>query len=125
MMDLLNLIFGIVTVFSFFFSVFVYKKSLSRRKVEEEKNAYHKERLNNMKIAMHNLLVTIDAIIQMPKTGSISVAQLQNVARIARAEGFSIAKNIDKEVSLTDSWKFGKNPFIDTIDEPNQAKKDS
>ena len=124
-MELLNLGFGIVGIVSFMFSIFVYMKSEKLRKTELEKNNSHKVRLQTMRSAMTDLLATIDALVQMPKSGTISIAQMQNVARVARAQGFRIAENINDEILLSNAWKFGKNPNTDTLNRLSSSTQNS
>ena len=44
----------------------------------------------------------------MPKQGDISIAQMQNLARIARAQAYTLARQLETDENAMKKWKFGE-----------------
>ena len=113
-MDILNILFGLITIISFIFSIFIYFKTESKKVTEAAKNAMMRERIQNIQTSLAILLNTIDAIVQLAKKSNVTVKQLQEVARLARFEAYELTKQINNEIKFQESWKFGKIPEVDT-----------
>lgn len=108
-MDVLNLVFGLVTVVAFLFAIYVYFKEESKRAIEAAKNATHIERIRNTKNSIGGIFNTVDMMIQIPKKGDISTEQLQDMARVARQQIFVIGKQLEMEENQLKEWEYGKN----------------
>ncbi len=104
----LNIIFGIVGISSFVFSLYVYFKSESKKVVEAGKNAQNLERIKNTKETLSGLYNTIDMIVQVPKNDKITISQLQHIARIARQQTYTLSKQMEMEEQQLEQWKYGK-----------------
>lgn len=107
-MDWLNIFFGVIGLISFAFAIYTYFKTESKRSIEAAKIAMQQERARNSKYAIINLLHSVDAIVQMPKQGDISIAQMQNLARIARAQAYTLARQLETDENAMKKWKFGE-----------------
>ncbi len=107
-MDPLNLFFGIIGIASFGFSVYTYYKAESKKIVEAANIAMHKERYRNIRHGLKGILYAVDAVVQIPKQGKVSTEDLQNFARVARAQVLVLTEQVELEQKRLDGWKYGK-----------------
>lgn len=107
-MNWLNVVFGVVGIVSLVFSIYTYYKTESKKVIEAAKVAMQKERMRNTQHSLIGILHTIDAVVQIPKKGNVTIAQLQDLARVARAQVFILANELKAERKRLDTWQFGK-----------------
>ncbi len=124
-MDLLNIVFGVVGLISFIFSIYTYFKTDSKRSIEAAKNAMYQERVRNVQYSLSNILRNVDALVQLPKKDDgMTINQLQNIARLARAQLFVLSQQLETEQENLGKWRFGEfimsDPQPDDLQEVNE-----
>lgn len=108
-MDILNIIFGIVTVVAFAFTIFAYYKTENQKTIEAANNARIREMIKNTHNDLIVLKDTIDVIIQTPNQRTdVKVEDMQTIARIARHHANKIIQQIVVEDQNLKDWEFGK-----------------
>lgn len=123
-MDWINLIFGVIGVISFGFSIYSHFDKESKKTVEAAKNATQKEMLRNAHLSLMGILNTVDMIVQLPKKENVSIEQMQNFARIARKEAYILSMQMQSRQKALNEWRFGEiiqSNFNDS--EMDQAKE--
>lgn len=120
-MDTLNLIFGIVTIIAFIFSIYTYFKNESKKQIEIAKNSMIQERLKSLEKSLIKAFHTADMIVQIPKKRETDIEEIQNLGRLLRTDiKLTIDYLKDQEQQL-EKWKYGKmipsngNPIIKNI----------
>lgn len=104
----LAILFGVTTVVSFIFSIYVYFKTESKKVIEAANIVRQKEQLKNAHDSIVGILHSIDAIVQLPKHGEVAAAQLQVLARVARGQAHILEKRIREEKMVLSEWRFGR-----------------
>lgn len=107
-MDTLSIIFGIVGIISFIFSLYTYFITESKKVIQASNRAMQLERIRNSKHTLLGILNNVDAIVQIPKKGNVTIAQLQDLARVARSQIVVLAKQLEVEEKQMEGWRFGK-----------------
>ena len=108
-MDTLNIIFGIVSLVAFGFSIYSHFNNRSMKVVEATKTAIQKERLRNISASLMGIMYSVDSIVQIPKRSDVTtVEELQNIARNIRASLMGLAKQLELEQKRLDEWRYGK-----------------
>jgi hypothetical protein len=118
-MDTLNIIFGIIGIVSLLFSIFTYYKAESKKAIEASKAAAQKEMIRNVSYSIAGILHSIDAIVQAPKTRSVTIAQLQDMARVARGQTYLLANQIKIEKDRLENWRYGELVKTETSSSPH------
>lgn len=107
-MDWINLIFGVIGVISFGFSIYSHFDKESKKTVEAAKNATQREMLRNAHLSLMGILNTVDMIVQLPKKENVSIEQMQNFARIARKEAYILSMQMQSRQKALNEWRFGE-----------------
>ena len=107
-MDTANIIFGIVGLSSFAFSIYSHFNSKSKREIEAAKVAMQKERYRNVQYLILPILHTVDSIVQIPKKGESNIKQLQHLARIARAQIVALSDQMKLDQKKLERWQYGR-----------------
>lgn len=97
-----------VAALSFSFAIYTHFNIKSKKAIEAAKIAMQKERMRNVKFAVVNLIRSTDAIVQIPKHEKVTIEELQNLARIARAQAITLAKQLETEEEILSKWRFGE-----------------
>jgi len=85
-MEILNIAFGVVTVFSFLFALYQRYEVKKHALTEKSKVAVQAARLADIYESIKSLGSNIDMIVQVPKHQEVTVQELQNIARGARVQ---------------------------------------
>lgn len=107
-MDTLNMIFGIVGLISFGFSIYSHFNTRAMKLIEATKTAMQKEQIRNVRLTVMGIMHSVDSIVQIPKRDPGSVEELQNIARNTRAQLMVLAKQLELEQKRLEDWKYGK-----------------
>lgn len=84
---------------------FANKKIIKAR--EQANVELMKQRLNSQHEGLESLLHSIDAIVQIPKHRQATTDELQDLARVARAQAFILRRGIKQSKKHLDNWRFG------------------
>lgn len=107
-MDILNIIFGVVGIAAFIFSLYSHFKMESKKVIEAEKRAMDIERIRNSRNSLLGILNSVDSIVQIPKKGPVKNSQLQDLARVARSQIMLLSKQLSVEESQMENWRYGQ-----------------
>ncbi|MDR6809646.1 hypothetical protein J2Y45_006724 [Dyadobacter sp. BE34] len=107
-LDAFNLLCGIITIAAFIFSVVTYYMTETKKIIEAAKAATTKERLKNLETDMIRSLNAVNMIVQAPKHQQVTVSELQNLARLVRADLRITISKLDIEANKLTKWKFGE-----------------
>jgi hypothetical protein len=110
-MDALNIIFGIVTVFAFAFSLYQYNSSRTKATFEEAKVKTQLERIRHIKYSIVAAGESANSIVQRTKQGSANIDELRNLGRVVRGQLLLIIKMLESEEEKLSHWEYGKMIF--------------
>jgi hypothetical protein len=107
-LDALNIFFGLITVLAFLFVIYEYFEARSKAKIEDAKVTAQLQRISHAKHSMVSSLETADAIVQRSKDASVTVAELQTLARVARSQLIVLLRELENEEENLSKWKYGR-----------------
>lgn len=108
-MDALNIISFILGVASLVFAIFVHYQTKSKKEIELAKNAMLKEKIKAIENELLFIFHNSDMIVQIPKSrDDVSFSELQNLARIIRAQAQLSLNYLNDEEKKLNKWRFGQ-----------------
>jgi type III secretion system FlhB-like substrate exporter len=107
-MDVINLMAATATVAAFLLAIWQYAQTRRKEMTERERVALQRERLRMAIIAAVSGAETADLIVQRSKDSTVTVAELQNIARVLRGNLGLLARQLEQEERLLGEWKFGQ-----------------
>ncbi len=126
-MNLLEYTLAVISILSFLLAIWSTVRAELIKKQEVASRDILTERLNSLYQGSMSLFHTADAIIQIPKKQeNPNVTELQNMARVLRAQILAHAEIIKDSQANLNNWRYGK-VFFSTFQEPasNSEGKDN
>ena len=107
-MDLLDLVFGFVTVTAFIFSLYQHFSNKTKRVLEEAKVKAQHQRIQSATYATIATAETADTIVQRSKQPSVTEEELRTLARVVRAHLVLLVRQLQVEEEHLANWHYGK-----------------
>ncbi|MER7490564.1 hypothetical protein ABTY20_32725 [Streptomyces sp. NPDC126497] len=107
-MDWINAVAGVVTIASFLLATWQFRTARRVQRTERERIAQQRERLQTATSAAVAGAEAANLIVQRAKDPSTTIAELQNIARLARMNLALVARQLEEERSRLDGWQFGR-----------------
>jgi hypothetical protein len=98
----------LAAVASFIFSIYTYFKTESKKGMEAANVATQKERIRNTLGSLRAILHSTDSIVQIPKQREVKVQELQDLARVTRAQVYILMNQLKHQHESLESWTFGR-----------------
>ena len=119
-MNALNAVAAVATVAACLLALWQFMDSRRAVQTERERIAEQKERLRTALSAAKAGAEAADLIVQRAKDETVTVDELQNIARMSRRHLALLVHQLEDERSLLAGWKFGR---LTTSTPPRQIKK--
>ena len=108
-MDALNIVLALISVISFGLAVYSFVQTEINKANERANIEVLNEHMKHLHGGLESLFYAIDALIQIPKRReSMTVEQMQDMARILRSRIYFLSEEIRKLSDKLDNWRFGK-----------------
>lgn len=124
-MDTLNIIFGIVGLFSFIFSLWVYVNKENFKRIENEKINSIRSKISTAIGHLSGISQHVGMIVVLSKRNNTTLDEMRHIS-ICIATDLNVARAIlrQEEETLT-HWRFGKtSEYLSLKPFENDAKKD-
>jgi hypothetical protein len=107
-MDALNVIFGIVTVVAFIFSLYQHFSNETKKALEEAKVKAQHQRIQSATYAAIAAAEGADAIVQRSKQPSVTEEELRSLARVIRTQLMLLVRQLQVEDENLTHWRYGQ-----------------
>jgi len=106
-MSTLNIILSIISVISFIIGVWSFINSLLIKSREKSNVEVLKSKLEDLHQGIHSVLLATNAIVQIPKSRTVTIEEIQDHARVIRGQLIILSDGVKKQRRTLDDWKFG------------------
>ncbi len=107
-MDILNIIFGVVTITSFVFALYERSEVKKHELTEKSKVVLQAEKMASIYQELKGLGSNIDMIVQTSKDSEVTIRELRANARAARTQVVSLMEIAKGEKERLDGWRYGE-----------------
>jgi hypothetical protein len=105
--NVLNVIAAIATCAAFLLAAWQFFTSRRKEATERERIALQRERLRTASIAAFAGAEGMDLIVQRTKDDDVTLAEIQNIARVLRRNLVLLGHQLEQEDRLLKGWEFG------------------
>ena len=107
-MGVLNILAAAATFAALGFALWQYHQLRRKEQTEHERVSLQRERIRSAKAAAAAGADTSNLIVQRAKDPSVQITELQNVARVLRANLRLLVRQLSDEEDLLSNWEFGQ-----------------
>jgi hypothetical protein len=125
-MNTLEYLLASVSICSFGLAVWSFVRTEVKKAKEQANIEIMREKLKSVHQSLASVFNTADAIIQIPKKSEkVDVRELQDLARLIRAQVLFLASKIKQSRQSLAEWKFGITIASDPLDDFHKSDVDA